>query len=200
MKPYVILILLFALFSSFQQVKFVKTKINDNITMLLPENFTPMSQDDLLSKYVSSKAPVAVYTDFSRSVDLGVNVAYSTWNEEDLEIMKSFYKSNIMGLYDEVHFIKEGIEEINGRNFAVFEFVSSVNDEEGTTISQSSISKYVRIQYAIVKSKTVLFNFSCPANQKDNWAPVAKKMLESVKISLTVLFMSMLFIMIQNKM
>lgn len=186
MKPSLILLISFFLFTSFQQIKYVKTKVNNDISLQLPEDFTPMSPEDLMLKYVSTKTPVAVYTDFSRSVDLGINVAYSRWNEEDLEIMRSFYKSNIMGLYSEVHFIKEEIENINGKDFAVFEFVSSVIDEEGTTVRQSSISKYIRIQYTIVKSKTVLFNFSCPASQKDKWAPVAKEILESVKISKTL--------------
>ena len=174
------------LLTSFQSVKYVKIKINDAISMSLPQDFTLMSQTDLNAKYVSSKAPIAVYTDFSRTVDLGVNVAYSRWNPEDLEIMRSFYKSTIMGLYDEVQFITEDIQEINGKDFAVFEFLSSVSDEEGTAVGQSSISKFVRIQYTIVKSKTVLFNFSCPARQKDRWAPIAKEILESVKISKTL--------------
>ena len=145
-----------------------------------------MSNEDRNRKYVSSKDPVAVYTDLSRTVDLGVNVAYSRWNQEDLEMMKSFYKSNIMGLYDEVQFITEEIKEINGKEFAIFEFVSQVIDDEGTTVNQRAISKYVRIQYTIVKSKTVLFNFTCPARLKEKWAPVAKKIMESVKISKTL--------------
>ena len=186
MKLFISLIAILFLSSAFQPVKYVKTKVSDAITMSLPQDFILMSQTDLNTKYVSSKAPIAAYTDFSRTVDLGVNVAYSRWNQEDLEIMKSFYKSTIMGLYDEVQFITEEIKEVNGNDFAVFEFLSSVSDTEGTTITQGTLNKYVRIQYTIIKSKTVLFNFSCPARQKDRWAPIAKEILESVKISKTL--------------
>ena len=186
MRIFFPLLISFFFLSSFQQVKYVKTKVNDDIRMSLPEGFLLMSQEDLNNKYLSTKAPVAAYTDFSRVVDLGVNIAYSQWNNEDLEIMSSFYKSTIMGLYDDVQFITEEIQEINGKDFAVFEFVSTVTDEEGTTINQNAISKYVRIQYTIVKSKTVLFNFTCPARQKEKWAPIAKEILESVKISKTL--------------
>jgi hypothetical protein len=167
-------------------MKLVKTKVNESITISLPEEFTAMTQTELNTKYVSAKAPVAVYTDYSKTVDLGINIAYSRWNPEDMEIMMSFYKSNIMGLYDEVQFITENIQEINGREFAIFEFLSKVNDTEGTSIDQSSVSKFIRIQYTIVQSKTVLFNFSCPERLKDKWAPVAKEILESVKISKTL--------------
>jgi len=180
------LVILFFTISSFQKVKYVKTKVNESITLSLPEEFTLMDEAELNSKYVSAKTPVAVYTDYSKTIDLGINIAYSRWNAEDLEIMMSFYKSNIMGLYDEVQFITETIQEINGRDFVVFEFLSKVNDTEGTTIDNSSISKFVRIQYTIVKSKTVLFNFSCPGRMKDKWAPIAKEILESVKISKTL--------------
>ena len=186
MRVFFRLTILLMLLGAFQQVKYVKTKVNDDISLLLPEDFIVMSQTDRNEKYVSSRAPIAVYTDYSRAVDLGINIAYSRWNAEDMEIMKSFYKSTIMGLYDEVQFLNESIEEINGNNFAVFEFIASVSDEEGTTFEQRNLSKYIRIQYTIIKSKTVLFNFSCPAVLKDKWAPVAQHMLESVKISKTL--------------
>ena len=186
MKYFFSLAIILITLSSFQGGKFVKTKVNDDITLSLPQDFTLMGQDDLSRNYLSTKEPLAAYTDFSRTVNLGINIAYSQWNPEDLKIMNSFYKSNIMQLYDEVHFITEEIKEINGKQYAVFEFVSSVSDEEGTTVAQSAISKYVRIQYTIVNSKTLLLNFSCPARQKDKWAPIAKQILESVKISKTL--------------
>lgn len=183
MKTLFILIFSSSLLFSFQQSKFVKKKVSDGISLLLPKDFIPVSEEDLMKKYLSAKPPVAVYTDYSRSIDFGVNVAFSKWNEEDLEIMKSFYKSNIMGLYSEVQFMNESIENINGKDFAVFEYVCAVYDDEG---NRGAISKYVRIQYAIVKSKTVLFNFSCPASQKEKWRPIAKEILGSVKISKTL--------------
>ena len=186
MKYFLPLSLVILMLFSFQMIKYVKTKVNDDITIMLPQEFTMMSPADLSRNYISSKEPLAAYTDQSRSVSLGINLAYSQWNEEDLEIMTSFYKSNIMQLYDEVQFITEEIKEINGKNYAVFEFIASVTDEEGTTVSQSAISKFVRIQYTIANKKTFLLNFSCPARQRDKWSPVAKEILESVKISKTL--------------
>lgn len=186
MKNIPVVLILFLFLSSFQQGKLVKTKVNDAITIYLPADFIAMSQADIETKYASAKLPVAGYTDFSRTADLGINVAFSQWNPEDLEIMRSFYKSNILGLYDTVQFIREDVEQIDGHDFAVFEFVSSVNDNDGITVDQSPVSKYVRIQYTIVKGKTVLFNFTCPASQREKWAPISRQILESVKLSKTL--------------
>lgn len=186
MKYFFTLSMMVFMLASFQAIKYVKTKVNDDITIMLPQDFTMMSPADLSRNYISSKQPLAAYTDLSRVVSLGINLAYSQWNEEDLEIMTSFYKSNIMQLYDEVQFITEEIKEINGKKYAVFEFIASVTDEEGTTVTQSAISKFVRIQYTIANRKTFLLNFSCPARQRDKWSPIAKEILESVKISKTL--------------
>ncbi|NJN28141.1 MAG: hypothetical protein HC819_20300 [Cyclobacteriaceae bacterium] len=186
MKTKLSILFFFILFSSFQQANLVKTKVNEAITIYLPEGFFPMSQADIETRYDAAKLPVAIYTDYSRTVDMGINVAYSQWNAEDLDIMRSFYKSNILGLYDEVQFVNEGVEKINGLDYAIFEFVSSVIDEEGTTVQQNAVSKYTRIQYTIVKGKTVLFNFTCPASQREKWAPVARQIMQTVKISKTL--------------
>lgn len=186
MKKFLFFLVPCILCIGFQQTRMVKTKVNDSITMLLPQDFMPMSPQEINTKYVSAKAPIAAYSDYSKEVDLGVNVAYSQWNQEDLEIMKSFYKSNIMGFYSEVQFLTENIQEINGRNFVVFEFLGNVIDTEGTSITGGSITKFIRIQYTIVQGKTVLFNFSCPGRFSDKWAPLVKEMMESVKIAKTL--------------
>ena len=186
MKLFLATILLLLGPGPMQQTKLVKTKVHDAITMSLPEDFVPMSETEIIDRYVSARTPAAAYTDYSRVVDLGINIASSLWHEKDLHIMTSFYKSTIMQMYDNVQFLDETIEEINGRDYVVFEFLASVSDEEGVTVQQRSISKYIRIQYTILNRKIVLFNFSCPFHLKDKWSPIAQQMLRTVKISKTL--------------
>ena len=186
MKKVLVLLPLILVFSSFQKIKYVKTKINDDISISLPADFVMMDETELNRRFVSAKKPLAMFTDYARTVELGVNMAYSRWRPDDLDIMKSFYKSNIMGLYDEVNFLQEGIENINGRDFAVFEFVSVIRDDDDTAFRPRATAKFTRIQYTIVNYKTVLFNFTCDARQKDQWIPIARHIMSSVKISKTL--------------
>ncbi len=181
-----VLPLFFVFLSSFQEVKLVKTKIGDGITMQIPENFVLVSQQEVKQRNISDKDPLAYYTDQSGDVDFVVNMAFSRWRNSDIEMMRSFYKSNIMGLYDQVNFIRDEVDEINDRSFAVFEFVSKVEDERNLSISGNAISKYVYIEYAIINNKTVLFTFSCPARLKNYWEATARKMMNSVNISKTL--------------
>ncbi len=181
----IIFILPWFLFA-FQSVKLVKTKIGKSITISLPDDFMLMSQSEIRSRFVSAREPLAIYSDGTGNVDFTINVAYSRWNPDDLELMQSFYKSTIMGLYDQVHFIKEDVEEINGRRFAVFEFISSVGEQSDIPFNSNTIGRYTYIQYAIVNGKTVLFNLTCPTPLRKKWGPLAKEIMGSVTIKDTI--------------
>lgn len=176
------LIFIFSLFAVIHSPPLVKVKVDENITVDLPEDFQRLPEAEINLKYVSSKQPLAVYSDRSRQVDFSVNVAFSRWNPEDLDIMRGFYKSSIMGLYDEVRFINESVEEINGRKYVVFEFVSTIKSDEDAILNTSNISKYTYIQYTIVNYKTVLFHFNCPFMTRDTWSDTAGSIMRSVKV------------------
>lgn len=178
--PYTLILLGFCMV---QPIDLKKTSVNEDITLSLPQSFERLNSNEANQKFISSNTPLAVYSDPSRTVDLSVNTAFSRWREEDMSLMMSFYKSTIMGLYDEVQFKKETIEEINGRRFAVFEFVSTVRADEEDIINNRQISKYTYIQYTIVNYKTVLFHFTCPVRARGIWAPRAEEIMSTVRIS-----------------
>lgn len=164
-------------------VDYVKTEMGEGITLKVPESFVPLADNLMEQKYLSSRKPIALYTNENQQVDLGVNTSNARWRANDLPMLQSFYRSNIMALYDEVTFMKEAIEKVNGKDFAVFEFVSLVRPEENALTAQRPIRKYTYIQYAIHNGKSYVFNFTCPAEQQSQWQEVAKTIMESVKIS-----------------
>ncbi|MDN5201671.1 hypothetical protein QQ008_09870 [Fulvivirgaceae bacterium BMA10] len=180
MKTIFSILILFVTWSSYAQS--AKVKINDDITVLLPNEFRPMSDEELVTKFFSARKPIAAYTNYDRTVDFSVNETVTSWQNEDLPLMKSFYKSNIHNLYNEVQFLNEGIEEINERDFAFFEFISVVKDDESSFNKKGNILKYTYIQYTLKDGKTVLFHFSCPERDKEDWKPVASGIMKSVKI------------------
>lgn len=182
------LILLVVIFSGglWQEMPdLVKTKVADGITVSLPSSFTPMTRDEINQKYISYRKPLALYTSQDKLTDFGVNRSVTQWGEDDLELLKSFYRSSIGNLYDDVNFIEEKIEEINKISFVVFEFTSTINPDRNAVIKQNAIKKYTYLQYAIVNGKTVLLNFTCPAEQMEKWRQTAMEIMQSVKIKKT---------------
>lgn len=163
------------------EVKFKKVKITDAITVSLPENFLPISDQDIASRHISYRRPIAIFTNQDRTVDFSVNTAVSQWPASDLALMKGFYKASIGSLFGQVDFIQDDIKIIDDKEFAVLEFISVTEAEEGS-IQNAPIRNYTIAQYAIVDGKTLVFTFSCPARQKDRWQPVAHQIMESIKI------------------
>lgn len=178
---FILLVSFFTTHFGYSQKPVERTKVTKNISMEVPTELRPMSISELYSKYVSAKAPLAMYTSEDQMIDLGINETSTKWGN-DLEILKSFYKASILNLFDEVNFYQEDIKEIGGRKFIVFEFVSSVSEENTTIGGVSTISKYTYIQYTLEDENILLFNFNCPAKLRAQWQETAKQVMNSVKI------------------
>ncbi|UII29197.1 hypothetical protein LVD15_12455 [Fulvivirga maritima] len=176
-----ILLIMFPLLLSAQE-KMVKTKVNDNITAKLPENFYPMSADDIAQRYPSVRKPLAAYTDDSRYVGFSINISATQWMPTDAAIAKDFFKASLFNLYDKVEVISEGIKEINGREFIYFEFDSQVNGEQHSFTNEGPMRKYAYVQYLIVRGKTIVFSFNCPLQLKAKWQQAAGEIMNSLKV------------------
>ncbi|MDQ4140588.1 MAG: hypothetical protein M3142_08675 [Bacteroidota bacterium] len=107
----------------------------------------------------------------------------STFQKTDLPLLQKFYKPAIMSMYSEVQFIREEVTTLNGREFLIFEFVSSVKDDAKKKNKLAPIQKYTIAQYTIENDKLLIFTFNCPANLKPEWQATANKIMRSIKIS-----------------
>jgi len=180
----IFLVPIILLLSSFQTPndELVKKQINEQIQLLVPSKFEPMSQELMDQRYLTARKPLAAFTNERQVVDLTVSTSNTRWQASDLPILKDFYKASLMELYDEVDFLKEEIEEINGRNFVVFEFTSLVKPGENSLTARTPVRRYTRIQYTVNSGQTLVFNFSCPQALQPKWLDTAQQVMESVKI------------------
>jgi hypothetical protein len=107
-----VLISLLISFTAATQVKLVKRKIDKNISVSLPEVFSPMTPEDLIQRYPSVRAPLGAYTDPDRLADFSVNISATQWPDQDLGFARGFFKASIMNMFDRVEMLDEGIREI----------------------------------------------------------------------------------------
>lgn len=172
-----IIILLFS--ADIDAQKLVKQKLADNISVRLPKDFYPMTDEDKAQRYASARLPIALYTAPDRLADFGVNRSYSTWQQGDLKMIEEFYQASILELYDKVKFINKGIKNVNKHDFVYFEFESAVYPENKF---QGSIAKYTYLMYCLEDGTTYLFNFTCELNARNQYQSTAHKIMESVKV------------------
>ena len=176
---YMTSVLVALLILGFTPQKLIKVKLDDSLTIYIPEDFTPMTPEDMQQRYSSHRKPIALYTDPQRIVDYGINRSYSVWQEGDLEMLKQFYQASILDLYDSVTFIGNGIRTVNKHEFVYFEFESTILPENDF---QRSVTKYTYLMYALSGGTTFLFNFTCPIYLKDEWQQTAHAMMDKIKL------------------
>lgn len=174
----------FVVFScfSFSEPKLVKTKISDDITVLVPKTFRPMDEMDLVQRYPSVRRPVAAYTNMEREVDFSVNISATQWPDGDIAIAQKFFKAGISNLFDDVEMIAEEIREVHGQQFIFFEFESRVRGDRRELGLESPVMRYTCQQYLVQPGRTLVFSFSCPRRIRADWQTSAHKMMEGIRV------------------
>lgn len=170
-----------ALFA-FSPSKLVKTKIAEGITISIPSELQPMTEDDIILRYPSVRAPLAAYTDINRSLDFSVNISATQWPDTNLEMASEFFKSSITNLFDRVDFIEEGIHTVHKKKFIFFEFESRVNGNKMALGEQQPVFRYTYIQYLIEPNRTLVISFNCPKAMREDWQANVRTMMKSVKV------------------
>ena len=159
----------------------VKVGPEESISIKVPTSFISMTDQDRMRQVYSSKVPLAMYANETQEVLLGVNYNIMQWTEKDTELIYGFYKASVNNLFDEVTFIQDEIKEINGRTFIVFEIIGTIKGDNPFS-SKAAERNYSYIQYTSWDDQVLLFNFSCKARFKNQWASTAKEVMESIKI------------------
>lgn len=179
----IVLITSFGYINSFAQGGYTKVKIGENITAKVPSDWTLMSQAEIIDASVASTDPVAMYASQDRRANFGVTIKPTQWRQMDMGILKDFYKSNIMNLYTKVDFSKDEIITVNKKSYISFEFESFLEDDGEFSIdSKKSIKKYTYLRYHIEDGQLYVFSFNAPPNQKNQYAPMAELIMDSIGI------------------
>jgi hypothetical protein len=176
-----------------QNGKLIKTKVTENLTVSIPNDFAVMGDDVYARKYGAYRQPIVMYTSSNGLVDFGINENInrslrafnnSDWQEDDMNMLKSLYKGTIMAMHAEVTFVQDKLETINGRKYIVLEFVGTVKDEDKAVSFGSNTKKqYSYLQYTVEAGKIMIFNFNCPANVRNLWQDTAKQIMQSIKFA-----------------
>ncbi len=182
MRFFLLTITIFLFHSSNAQQKFTQVKVGENISLKIPVDFVDMGFSDRVRKYISVREPLAMFTSQSRDAGLGINQNIMYWTTKDTQTVYGFYKASVQALFDDVQFIQDTIRQINGREFIVFEFVSSLGDDNAF-YTRKPEKNYTYIQYTSYNDQVLLFNFGCERRFQNRWEMIARQIMESIKIN-----------------
>jgi hypothetical protein len=182
MKYFLIFFTLLVLLAGFAAPKFKTVNITKEISVSLPQDFTVMPDDAIASKYPSPRKPLAAYTSPNRLVDFVLTERPSMFHKDDLKMVQQFYKTSINSKYTDVKFIREEIKKIRKQDYVIFEFTSTVRDEDRKTNRLAPIRRYTIVQYTIYNEKLLIFTVNVPIDLKEAWEKSANKIMESIKV------------------
>src|SRR5688572_9873177 len=157
--------------------KLVKVKVNETITISIPQGWNAMDALDFSQRYPSVRAPLAAFTNLDRTVDFSVNISATRWPDSNLEMAQKFFKASLLTMFDRVDMIQEGVHEVNKKKLIFFEFDSRVNGtrQEGF---QDPVLRYTYIQYLVEPGRTLVFSFNCSRREKQDWQETAQAMMQ----------------------
>jgi hypothetical protein len=182
MKYFLIFSTLLVLLAGFAAPKFKTIDVTKEISVALPEDFAVMPDEAIAAKYPSPRKPLAAYTSPNRQVDFVLTERPSMFHKDDLKMVQQFYKTSINSKYSDLKIIREEIKKIRNQEFVIFEFTSTVRDEDRKTNRLAPIRRYTIVQYTIYKEKLYIFTVNVPIDLKPAWEKPANKIMESIKV------------------
>ncbi len=162
-------------------IKLKKTTIAKRVAVQLPEEFTALPDEGIAAKYPAARKPLGVYSNKSGQVDFSVSEKPTTFIARDLPLVRDIYKASLMRTFTEVKFIRQEIKTINKKEMIVFEFVSTLKDDNPNS-NKPPVSKYTIIQYYLKGGKLMIFTFNAPVKLKDQWQATANEVMNSIKV------------------
>ena len=182
MKQILAVLMMVSLGSFENNIKLVRTKVSDEISVLLPRGFRPMDELDFSQRYPSVRQPIAAFTNEDRLVDFSVNISATQWPDGNNELAQKFFKASLLNTFDGVEIIEEGVHEVHGRKFTFFEFESRIRGEARSLALKDAVLGYTYIQYLVEPGRTLVFSFNCPRRLRMDWEETARKMMTSIRM------------------
>jgi len=195
MRFFILLITLLFFGNTFSQEKLVQQTINKNIKMLTPTSIYKVNAIQALGTFGNDIAPKAAFVGQGERTTLTVSEVYDTVGffqpgykkkrkiERDITIEKSFFRSSITRAYaSKLTFYQDEVKNINGRDMIIFEFEGE-QELTGTNGEPYKRRFYRYLQYCFVKNRKYIFNFQCPASQRNYWQKPMREIMESIKIT-----------------
>lgn len=181
MRYLAFLVIILVAGAAFANTKLKKVQITKEISVMLPSDFTPLPDDGIARKYPATTRPLAVYSSPNGQIDFSVTQKPSQFRSEDMGMLREFYKASLMERFSKVDFIRQEVTQVKGKDFIVFEFVSTVADERRST-NLAPIQKYSIVQYTIKGDQLFIFTMHVPFAQKNDWQEATRNIMNSVKI------------------
>lgn len=157
----------------YNKIDFLESSVlNNRIRLSIPVDFKPMEQDEILVKYQrSNSVPQEAYSNDTGTISLAFNHTSNALSLADLPDFRQSFARQFKGTLG-IEFKGSSIKNINGRDFAILEFISPAMD---TNI-------YNLMFLTSLDNRLLICTFNCVQGEMEKWKPTSQQILNSVQV------------------
>lgn len=152
----------------FQEVTFFE----DKLKLHIPTIFVDMPAQLVQFKYPSSDRPQIIKTDDTGSINITLNRIPNSISDEQLPEIKEEIKSILQRLNPSYLFYDEGVEIIEEKLVSFFEFKNPTLDG-----ALFNLMFFIELEHDVIMGV-----FNCPFSQHRPWSPIARQIMQSVRV------------------
>jgi len=149
-----------------------KVVLGGRVSVLLPHDFLPMSQEMLNVKYPSSNRPSLVYTNPRASINIALDHKALSLPADQLAAAHKSVTSTMKNLYPSAQWFRDEIRNINGRPFFMIDLRTPAVDTEVRNIMLGTS----------LDDRLLLISFNVTKALEKEWMPTGYRIVESIVV------------------
>ena len=123
-------------------------------------------------KYPSERRPALVYTNKTGGINVALNLTQNKASQNLIPTYQDNFVKTFENLYPSADWKSKGIKEINGQKIGYLELITPAMDTE----------IYNLIFFTDLDGKLLICTFNCTKKGMTEWTPIAKEIMNSLKI------------------
>ena len=149
-----------------------KVVLGGKVSILVPRDFLPMTQEMLNVKYPSSNRPSLVYTNPRASINIALDHKAMSLPADQLAAAHQSVTSAMKNLYPSAQWFRNEIRTINGRQFFLLDLRTPAIDTEVRNIMLGTS----------LDDRLLLISFNVTKALEKEWMPTGYKIVESIVV------------------
>lgn len=149
-----------------------RSLLQDKIKICLPKNFEIMSHEVAALKYPSERRPSLIFTDESTSINIAFNHTQNAINEAEVAKFKDNMIEILKKMQPSIRWFENGVKNINNKRVGFYEMLAPGFDG----------NSYNFVFFTELEGKVLLCSLNCLEEEMEDWKPVAREIMETLKI------------------
>jgi hypothetical protein len=149
-----------------------RTALDGKLSLLVPKEFTLMSQEMILKKYPRANRPTVVFSNVETTVNVALDHNAFKLSAAELPKAKQVIRGGLETAFPSAKWLRDELKTINGRQFFVLDVITPAADTDVRNIMAGTS----------FEGRLLIITFNVTKALADVWAPIGNTIIESATL------------------